>query len=653
MLLKNNSIEENLLPKASMPWWKKVLIIKAVVIGLIVIIFGATVVYVKAYSDKVYPGVTVGKVGVGGLNLGQVKEFVEVFNNRLVKEGLTLSVYNSNTNSTTKVVLPILSDGDNSNELASWNSEFIAEEAIKIGKEGNWWQKMVGPWEARFFGSRIFAKLQWDENKITDELHSHLDALADEPHNANIVVENLNPLQYKLVPEKSGWMFDYFEIKEEVKKQLGNLELRPVEVYAKQYVPKFDLAAVTKLTDKLPEVLKYGNFGLNYIDPQTKIRRDWLIAPEEYTQWLEVTNDENGQAIFSLARESVEKYLINLRLSIDEPALDAKFVVANGKVKEFQGSRTGLSLNVEKSYEAIMSAWNERNYRPAETNKTVSLIVDIIEPKVKMAEINDLGIVEVVGVGVSSFKGSHTNRIKNIARAIELLNGALIKPDEEFSSLKYAGPFTLENGFLPEKVIKGNEIKLEVGGGMCQIGTTLFRMAMNSGMDITERRNHSLVVGYYADPVNGNPGTDATLYEPILDLKFKNDTGRYLLLQTEMDYKKMELRFTLWGTNDGRKGWYTHPTVSKWIPAGDPITIVKAGLKPEEESCQEAYKGAVASFTYTRVTPAGDKIARVFDSYYRPLPKTCLVAATSTPAVAPVEPIVDVPIEVIPLEPIN
>ena len=74
MLLKNNSIEENLLPKASMPWWKKVLIIKAVVIGLIVIIFGATVVYVKAYSDKVYPGVTVGKVGVGGLNLGQVKE---------------------------------------------------------------------------------------------------------------------------------------------------------------------------------------------------------------------------------------------------------------------------------------------------------------------------------------------------------------------------------------------------------------------------------------------------------------------------------------------------------------------------------------------------------------------------------------------------
>lgn len=651
MLLKNN-VEENFLPKVTMLWWKKVLIIKAVVVSIIVILFGVTVVYVKAYSDKVYPGVTVGKVGIGGLNFSQVKEFVEVFNNRLVKEGLTLSVNNSNTNDTTKVVLPILFDGDNSNELASWNSELIAEEAVKIGKEGNWWQKMISPWKVRFFGSQISAKLQWNENKITDELHSLLDALADEPHNANIVVENVNPLQYKLVSEKSGWMFDYFEIKEQIKTQLSNLELRPIEIFARQYVPKFDLAAVTKLTDKLSEVLKYGNLGLNYVDPQTKIRRDWIITSAEYSQWLEVTNDESGQAIFSLAREPVEKYLVNLRLSIDEPAKDAKFVVVNGKVKEFQGSRTGLSLNVEKSYEAIILAWNERNYRPAEINKTVSLAVDTVEPKVKMAEVNDLGIVDVVGVGVSSFKGSHTNRIKNIARAVELLNGALIKPDEEFSSLKYAGPFSLENGFLPEKVIKGNEIKLEVGGGMCQIGTTLFRMAMNSGMDITERRNHSLVVGYYADPVNGNPGTDATLYEPILDLKFKNDTGHYLLLQTEMDYKKLELKFTLWGANDGRKGWYTHPVVSKWIPSGTPITIVKEGLKPEEESCQEAYKGAVASFTYYRVTPAGEKIDRVFDSYYRPLPKTCLVAATSTPVVAPVEVPIDASAEILPIEPI-
>ena len=68
---------------------------------------------------------------------------------------------------------------------------------------------------------------------------------------------------------------------------------------------------------------------------------------------------------------------------------------------------------------------------------------------------------------------------------------------------------------------------------MCQIGTTLFRMSMNSGMPIVQRVNHSLVVSYYADPVNGNPGTDATVYVPYVDFKFNNDTGNYLLLQTE------------------------------------------------------------------------------------------------------------------------
>jgi vancomycin resistance protein YoaR len=135
-------------------------------------------------------------------------------------------------------------------------------------------------------------------------------------------------------------------------------------------------------------------------------------------------------------------------------------------------------------------------------------------------------------------KKIHINLNHHFKKPHHLIYIQIIKPGEEFSANHYAGPFTAENGYLPEAVIKGNEIKNEIGGGMCQIGTTLFRMAMNTGLQITQRRNHSLVVSYYADPVNGNPGTDATLYEPLLDLKFLNDTGNYLLLQTDIDYQK-------------------------------------------------------------------------------------------------------------------
>ena len=184
----------------------------------------------------------------------------------------------------------------------------------------------------------------------------------------------------------------------------------------------------------------------------------------------------------------------------------------------------------------------------------------------------------------------------------------------------------MAGGYLPELVIKGDEIKPEVGGGLCQIGTTLFRMAMSAGMEIVERRNHSLVVKYYNDPTNGNPGTDATFYDPKPDFRFRNDTANYVLIQTEMNTVTGELRFYLWGTNDGRKAYYSKPAVKRWIPYGAPKEIGTTKLKPGEKECQNAFKGADASFTYTREFSDGrEKEETVYESHYRALPKICLV----------------------------
>jgi len=345
---------------------------------------------------------------------------------------------------------------------------------------------------------------------------------------------------------------------------------------------------------------------------------------------VETRRDEDNNVIFALNADKVKGYLdTTIRPHVDVGAQEAKFEMENGKVKEFIASRTGLNLNTQKTYHDVDTAFRARNYEPDSAIKTVGVTVDISEPKVKTADVNNLGITEIVGVGVSDFSGSSADRIKNLTTAVNRLNGTLIRPGEEFSTNKYAGPYDTESGFVPEKVIKGREIKKEVGGGMCQIGTTLFRMAMNTGLPITERHNHSLVVHYYEDPVNGNPGTDATLYDPNLDLKFLNETDSYMLLQTSIDYKKLQLTFTLWGKPDGRKGSYTHPTVSKWFPAGrtEEYYLTDGTLKPGVKDCQIAYKGANASFMYTRVTPQGETIEQKFDSYYRPLPSICMIGA--------------------------
>jgi len=148
---------------------------------------------------------------------------------------------------------------------------------------------------------------------------------------------------------------------------------------------------------------------------------------------------------------------------------------------------------------------------------------------------------------------------------------------------------------------------------------------MNSGLPITARQNHSLVINYYKDPSNGNPGTDATIYDPSPDLKFINDTGNYILFQAEIDESNTTLNFTFWGASDGREGFYDPPTLIRWLPVGEEQTIETTELEPGTKKCQEAHVGADATVTYTVKKTDGTESKTVFDSHYRALPKICLV----------------------------
>lgn len=607
-----------------------VIFISAVLLALILI---ANIFW---YKGRAYPGVYLDSYSLGGLTSEEVKSFVENLNNKLSKEGITLNVADSQ-NQTHFVKLNTILAGDSTVELVRLDTDAIVKTALTAGREGNWLQKLVRPWWYRFgVAKKMLATIIINSSAVADVLRSLLVNYEDVPHDARIIFAPNSASNYTVEIEKLGRSFAYDKIINQIKNNLSVLNFLPILIKTEPFLPTVTKIDVEKLTSSLPKIFSYGKLGLNYVDPQTNLRRDWAIAPAQFAPWLIIKRGSDNNFIFSLSFSRVKNYLNSeVRPYVDLSAADAKFVMVNDRVKEFTGSRSGRKMNADKIIAELAQIFEERNFNPARPLKTVTVNVDFIEPQIKTADVNNLGITDVIGVGVSTFKGSHVNRIKNIATAVKKLNGILIKPGEEFSANKYAGPYTSEAGYLPELVIKGREIKPEIGGGLCQIGTTLFRMAMNSGMPITARRNHSLVVNYYADPVNGNPGTDATLYGDVVDFKFLNDTGNYLLLQAEADYKTQQLVFTLWGKSDGRKGWYSHPKVSKWIPAGDPeeVQISDGTLKVGETKCQDAYKGAVASFTYSRLTPLGKQIDKVYESFYRPLPKICMVgvAASSTP----------------------
>ncbi len=624
-------------------WFKFFLVLFLVLLFFTGIVFGGASWYLQKYQNKIFPGIYAGHYHLGGMSRDDLNNFIETTNNRLVKEGLNLEVAVNGKKSTVKINTVSLEE--NSTELVKLDSYVLWQNAFVVGRTGSWIKQLFTPWYFKFKNQDLTVPVRTDWINLLESLKDGLSKLVDAPRDAGIKITGFSPVSYSVLPESSGLIFQYEDIIKQIQGNLGELYLGSIAVKAQQFESTIKTVDVSKAAENLVSLLSYGDIGLNYVDPQTKIRSDWNLPVSQYAAWLEVQPDENNQLIFVLNHEKAKTYLEGLRSLIDKIPSDAKFTVApDGKVKEFKASQTGLTLNVDKTLQDLNSAFKQRNYHPNEVAKTVSSTVEAAEPVVKMTDVNNLGIENIIGVGYSTFKDSHNNRIKNITHAVERLNGTLIKPGEEFSANKYAGPYTAENGFLPEAIIKGTEIKNEIGGGMCQIGTTLFRMAMNSGMNITQRQNHSLVVGYYADPINGNPGTDAALYEPILDLKFMNDTGNFLLLQTDIDFKKQQLTFTLWGKPDGRKGSYTHPLVKKWIPYGEPQEVKTDKVKIGETKCQPPFKGAVASFVYSRITSSGEKIDRVFDSYYRPLPKICMIGVDPSTLCKPGEKCVAPPV---------
>ena len=136
-----------------------------------------------------------------------------------------------------------------------------------------------------------------------------------------------------------------------------------------------------------------------------------------------------------------------------------------------------------------------------------------------------MGITGLVA-GYTTTYGGEPNRLHNVRLVAQLVDGALIAPGAEFSFNKTTGERSPERGFLEAPVIINGELQNGIGGGVCQVSTTVFNAAFDAGLSITSRTNHALYISHYPQ------GRDATVNYPDLDLRFQNDTDKWLLLRT-------------------------------------------------------------------------------------------------------------------------
>lgn len=601
------------------PLLRLALIAGIFVVLVTLVVGGALVVSVSAASDTILPGVSVGGVPVGGLTREQASVVLKQRQDELLNRGLAFSAGGKSALLLSGTVAP--EDPDLNQERVVFDRDRMVRDAFVVGHDGNVVSRAYALVRARVRGGvDLPLRFTLDEKALAADLHRAFAELEKPVREPSFSVTNENGVfRFAPIPGVAGITLDAEKAVAAFRRALAvGGQIAPIHVKLSETQPRARDADADHLAPEAGRVVQSLTATTTIVSGD----RSWNVTRAAIAGWLGIAAEVRGDVRIAFLPERLEPFMNEIAAAVEVAPRDAKFKLEGKRVVEFVASREGVALNREATRAALEAAWIRGSGGPVEA------VLDRAAPKVAVGDVNTLGIKEVLGVGTSNFSGSPKNRIKNIRNGITKLNGTLIEPGEEFSLLRALRPFTPEGGYLPELVIKGDKIEPELGGGLCQIGTTSFRMAMNSGMKITARQNHSLVVRYYNDPKNKNPGTDATIYDPWPDFKFINDTGRYLLIATEMNTATGNLAFTLWGTSDGRRGTYAAPALLKWYPAGPDKEIPTTDLKPGERKCQEKHPGADASFVYTRILPDGTEEKKTYTSHYRSLPKICLVGVT-------------------------
>ncbi|OQA36684.1 MAG: Vancomycin B-type resistance protein VanW [Parcubacteria group bacterium ADurb.Bin326] len=599
--------------KTSNTRWLAISLVAAI---FILLVCGTIAIWFQfKYQEKIFPGVRVGNINLSGLNKQEAFQLINERTDSIVAGGIKVS-YNGESEKELEVIaLNGSGDPELSREIVSFNVYETVQQAYNFGRDRNILRSLGGQLDLLISGKKIPANYFLNESVLEQELKSRFADFEKKESSARPQINCLKDnCQVEVLSESGGLSLDYQGAVDKLKADLSQLNDARINLSFKSTEPQIKRTDVLNLTE---EVLATASTTVifSYQEKEWKLEKDKLYKILEFQK----TNDE---IVVGVAKEGFISWMkANISSQIDVPAKNATLEIRDGKITSLNAQQEGVEVDGDILYQ-------ELNQKLLDKEKTIAIEVKVkkVQPEVAVDSINDLGIKEIIGVGKSNFAGSPTNRRKNISNGAKILHGLLIKPDEEFALISKLLPIDAENGYFQELVIKGNKTVPEYGGGLCQIGTTMFRVALDSGLPILERRNHSYSVTYYLE--NGVPGVDATIYDPKPDLIFKNDTGHHILIQSRIEGDN--LFFEFWGTKDGRQTERTKPKTWGWKDPPPTKYIETTDLAPGVKKCTESsHKGVTASFDYIVTSTDGTVNKQTFTSVYKPWQAVCLIGVTA------------------------
>ena len=538
-----------------------------------------------AWRGRIFPGVKIANISVGKLTPEEAEKKIsrEVEKAHLIALSYQDRQWIINLDQAQLRFSPALS----------------AKKAFLFGRRKNLLRSLKEQYQAFRQGVVLPLDFSWDKEKLTTLLTPVFVQI-----NQPAIPFSLQEKEGKIIvqPGKQGKKVDQEKLFDILAARLEKNQLSgplPVPVINTGFVPtQKEIANAQERGEKLK--------GKTII--VTSQRGNFVIDFSQLLTFVDFQKNWN--------REKILQWTKTIRKQVEQPPQNARFRFENGRVKEFSPSQKGFVLDEEQLASLIIRNLEILENNPSQKRALVSMPLKEILPKITTANSNQLGITDSVGKGESWFYHSSAARIHNIKLGSSHLDGLLIAPGEEFSFNKAVGEVSRVTGYKPAWIIKNGRTVLGDGGGLCQVSTTLFRAALAAGLPILERHAHAYRVSYYE--YNSPLGTDATVFAPSVDLRFKNDYPCHLLIQRKLDMEKKYLAFEIYGCPDGRV--VTMKNFKTWdvVPPPPPLYIddptLPAGTLKRVES---PIWGAKASFEW-QVSRNGQILyQQTFFSHYR------------------------------------
>jgi vancomycin resistance protein YoaR len=575
------------------------------VVIFLVLLFSLALGYSAYHAGQIYPGVSVAGVDLSAMEPDQAAALLaERF--EYPAQGRIL-----------------LADGDkiwlaSPSDLGFYlDPQATAMRAYRFGRHGSPVARLASQFKAWYYGASLPAQFVFDEPRA----YQYLQGVAGQTDRPTIDASlSVDGVDVVVRPGQVGRSVDIPATIDLLRGQLQTLRDGEISLVISESPPA--ILDVSEQADLARQILS-APLTLAVPDAGEDDPGPWSFKPDMLADMLTIERVPAPQGDVyqvGLQADLLRSFLEGIAPQLVRQRQNARFIFNDEtrQLEVIQPAVTGRELDVDATIQSI-------NDKLLAGDHHISLDLEYSQPEIgDDATAEQLGITELVSSQTSYFYGSSGERIHNIQTAAARFHGLLVPPGSTFSMADALGDVSLDTGYAEALIIFGNRTIEGVGGGVCQVSTTLFRTVFFGGYPVVERYPHAYRVYYYELRADGSvntelAGLDATVYVPLVDFKFTNDTPDWLLMETYVSPEARTLTWKFYSTSDGRQvEWDTSGLKNKEEPP-----------KPSYEENPDLEKGEIkqvdwevegADVTVTRTVTRDGQVLDddTFTTHYMP-----------------------------------